>query len=74
MDAETRQEFRQLREQLDSYHIEITKKLHGERGDNGLFGRLQAVEYSVAVVRWGARALWLALLAVISGVWAAFSK
>ena len=74
MDAETRQQFRELREQLEGYHGEITKKLHGERGDNGLFGRMQAVEYSLALVRWGARALWLALLAVVSGIWAAFSK
>lgn len=63
-----------IEQKVDQYHAEMLQKLHGDRGDNGLYGRMQSVEHTLAVLRWGARALWCAMLAAISGVWAALTK
>lgn len=29
---------------LDRYHTDILHRFHGERGDNGVYGRLQSLE------------------------------
>lgn len=44
MDAEIKQEFRSLHERIDQHHEAVMRRFHGERGDNGLFGRVQTLE------------------------------
>lgn len=33
-----------IEQKLDRYHTDIMNRFHGERGDNGVYGRLQSLE------------------------------
>ena len=68
MDSETAKRFDRLESKLDENHAAVMQRFHGERGDNGVYGRLQSVEYAIAVLRWGGRALWLVIITIIGGI------
>lgn len=78
MDSETAQRFDRLEEKLDLNHSAVMQRFHGERGDNGVYGRLQTLEEeSKARVRAEEKQVqrerWLWGLASSSGVAAIFS-
>ena len=68
MDPELRQELHEIRTSMAANHAEVMQRFHGDHGTNGLYGRLQSVEYAIAVLRWGGRALWLVIITIIGGI------
>lgn len=68
MDDETRKTLREISEKIDRNHEVVLKKFHGERGDNGVYGRLQSLEHWQGSVKRHVKSLWALIVAVAGGV------